>query len=106
MHRIDLRSDTVTMPTPDMLQAMMLARVGDDVYGEDESVIELQQYCAQLFGMEDALFCPSGTMTNQVAIRVHTRPGDEVVCADNAHIYKYEGGGIASNSGVQAKLLP
>ena len=106
MHRIDLRSDTVTMPTPDMLQAMMLARVGDDVYGEDQSVIELQQYCAQLFGMEDALFCPSGTMTNQVAIRVHTRPGDEVVCADNAHIYKYEGGGIASNSGVQAKLLP
>lgn len=105
MHITDLRSDTVTKPTPAMLESMMNARVGDDVYGEDESVNELQRYCAQMFGMEDALFCPSGTMTNQVAIRVHTRPGDEILCADNAHIYKYEGGGIAANSGVQAKLV-
>lgn len=106
MTTIDLRSDTVTKPTPDMLKAMMNADVGDDVYGEDPTVIALEKYTAQLFGMEAALFCPSGTMTNQIAIRVHTQTGDELLCADNAHIYKYEGGGIASNSGVQARILP
>jgi len=102
---IDLRSDTLTKPTPAMLDAMMKAEVGDDVYGEDPSVNRLQQMSAELFGMEAALFCPSGTMTNQIAIKVHTKPGDELVCADNSHVYKYEGGGIAFNSGVQAKTL-
>jgi threonine aldolase len=102
---IDLRSDTVTKPTPQMMEAMMTAKVGDDVYGEDETINSLQQYAAQLFGMEAALFCPSGTMTNQIAIKVHTQPGDELICADNAHVYKYEGGGIAFNSGVQAKII-
>jgi threonine aldolase len=102
---IDLRSDTVTKPTPQMLDAMMQAKVGDDVYGEDETVNELQHYAAKLFGKEAALFCPSGTMTNQIAIKMHTQPGDELICADNAHVYKYEGGGVAFNSGVQLKLL-
>lgn len=103
---IDLRSDTVTKPTPDMLTAMMAAEVGDDVYGEDRTVQKLEQQLAHDFGMEAGLFCPSGTMTNQIAIRVHTRPAQELVCADNAHIFKYEGGGIAANSGVQARTLP
>jgi threonine aldolase len=102
---IDLRSDTVTKPTPQMMEAMANAKVGDDVYGEDETVNELQQFAANMFGMEAALFCPSGTMTNQIAIKVHTQPGDELICADNAHVYKYEGGGIAFNSGVQAKII-
>ena len=102
---IDLRSDTVTKPTPAMLDAMMHAKVGDDVYGEDETVNNLQQMAADMFGMEAGLFCPSGTMTNQIAIKVHTQPGDELICADNSHVYKYEGGGIAFNSGVQAKTL-
>jgi threonine aldolase len=103
---IDLRSDTVTKPTPQMLQAMINASVGDDVYGEDPTVIELEQKLACDFGMEAGLFCPSGTMTNQIAIKVHTQPANELICADNAHIYKYEGGGIAANSGVQARILP
>ncbi|GIL64027.1 hypothetical protein Vafri_18014 [Volvox africanus] len=103
---IDLRSDTVTKPTAKMLQAMMSAEVGDDVWGDDPTINALQEYAAQLFGMEAGLFCPSGTMTNQIAIKVHTQPGDELLCADNAHIYLYEGGGIAFNSGVQPKLLP
>ncbi|EFJ45584.1 hypothetical protein VOLCADRAFT_94060 [Volvox carteri f. nagariensis] len=96
---IDLRSDTVTKPTPKMLQAMMNAEVGDDVWGDDPTVNELQDFAAQMFGKEAGLFCPSGTMTNQIAIKVHTHPGDELLCADNAHIYLYEGGGIAFNSG-------
>lgn len=103
---IDLRSDTVTKPTPAMMEAMMNAQVGDDVYGEDSTVKELEQKLASDFGMEAGLFCPSGTMTNQIAIRVHTKPAQELICADNAHIYKYEGGGIAANSGVQARILP
>lgn len=102
---IDLRSDTVTKPTPQMLEAMMQAKVGDDVYEEDETVNALQLHAARLFGKEAALFCPSGTMTNQIAIKVHTQPGDELICADNAHVYKYEGGGVAFNSGVQIKQL-
>lgn len=102
---IDLRSDTVTKPTAAMLGCMMAAKVGDDVYGEDTTVIQLQEMLADYFGMEAGLFCPSGTMTNQIAIRVHTRPADELICADNAHIYKYEGGGIAANSGVQARII-
>lgn len=102
---IDLRSDTVTKPTPGMLEAMFKAEVGDDVWGEDPSVNALEEKTAKLFGHEAGVFCPSGTMTNQAAIRVHTRPGDEVICDVTSHIYHYEGGGIASNSGAQAKLL-
>lgn len=105
MMTIDLRSDTVTKPTPAMLEAMMKAETGDDVYGEDPVVNRLEAEAAALFGKEAGLFCPSGTMTNQIAIKVHTRPGDELICADNSHVYKYEGGGVASNSGVQIKLL-
>ena len=102
---IDLRSDTVTKPTKGMLDAMFSAEVGDDVFGEEPTVIALQEKAAKLFGKEAALFCPSGTMTNQIAIKVHTQPGDEVLCDATAHIYNYEGGGISFNSGAQAKLL-
>lgn len=102
---IDLRSDTVTKPSKAMLEAMMSAEVGDDVFNEDPTVIALEQKIAKMFNKEAALFCPSGTMTNQIAIKVHTRPGDEVLCDVNSHIYNYEGGGISSNSGVQAKLI-
>ena len=102
---IDVRSDTVTQPTPAMLEAMLQAQVGDDVFGEDETVNELQTKAAALFGMEAALFCPSGTMSNQIGIKVHTQPGDEVVCDELAHIYLYEGGGIAANSGASVRLL-
>lgn len=103
--KIDLRSDTVTKPAPAMLEAMLRAEVGDDVLGEDPTVARLQSEAASMFGMPAALFCPSGTMTNQIAIRVHTRPGDEVICSDLAHIYLYEGGGIAANSGASVRLL-
>ncbi|MEO7923193.1 MAG: GntG family PLP-dependent aldolase [Chitinophagaceae bacterium] len=102
---IDFRSDTVTRPTPGMLAAMMKAKVGDDVFGEDPSINELETVTAGLFGMEGALFCPSGTMTNQIAIKCHTQPGDEVICDESSHIYQYEGGGIAFNSGASVKLL-
>lgn len=102
---IDLRSDTVTKPTKDMLTAMFNAPVGDDVFGEEPTVNALEEKVATLFGMEAALFCPSGTMTNQIAIKVHTQPGDEVLCDFTAHIYNYEGGGISFNSGAQAKLI-
>lgn len=102
---IDFRSDTVTKPTPAMLEAMMTAKVGDDVFGEDPSINELENIGAAMFGMEAALFCPSGTMTNQIAIKCHTQPGDEVICDESSHIYQYEGGGIAFNSGASVKLL-
>lgn len=102
---IDLRSDTVTTPSPAMLDAMMHAQVGDDVFGEDPTVNELQQYAAELFGMEAALFCSSGTMTNQIAIKLHTQAGNEVICDKLAHVYLYEGGGIAFNSACSVKLL-
>jgi threonine aldolase len=102
---VDLRSDTVTRPTAPMLEAMMSARVGDMVFGDDPSVNALEAYAARLFGMDGAIFCPSGTMTNQIAIRVHTSPGDEVICSKLAHIYLFEGGGMASNSGAQASLI-
>jgi threonine aldolase len=88
-----------------MFEAMMKARVGDDVFGEDPSINELENMSAQLFGLEAALFCPSGTMTNQIAIKCHTQPGDEVICDESSHIYQYEGGGIAFNSGASVKLL-
>ena len=101
---IDLRSDTVTQPTPAMLDAMMQARVGDDVFGEDPAVNEFQQRVADIFGKEAGLFCPSGTMTNQLAIKTHARPGDEIITSSMAHIYLFEGGGVASNSGVSIKM--
>ncbi len=103
---IDFRSDTVTRPVPGMLEAMRNARVGDDVFGEDPSINELEKMTADMFGMEAALFCPSGTMTNQIAIKCHTQPGDEVICDESSHVYQYEGGGIAFNSGASVRLLP
>jgi threonine aldolase len=102
---IDLRSDTVTRPSKDMLDAMLSAVVGDDVFGDDPTVNALEVKAAELFGMEAGLFCSSGTMTNQIAIKVHTRPGDEVICNKLSHIYYYEGGGIAVNSGASVCLL-
>ena len=102
---IDLRSDTVTQPTAQMRQAMMDAPVGDDVFGDDPTVNELETKSAQLFGVEAALFCPSGTMTNQLAIRVHTQPGSEVICDRLSHIYLYEGGGVALNSFSSVRLV-
>lgn len=102
---IDYRSDTVTKPSPAMLEAMLTAPVGDDVFGEDPSINDLEKLSADLFGMEAALYCPSGTMTNQIAIKCHTQPGDEVICDRTAHIYQYEGGGIAFNAGASVKLL-
>jgi len=102
---IDFRSDTVTRPTPAMLESMRNAPVGDDVFGEDPSVNKLEALSAELFGMEAALFCPSGTMTNQIAIKCHTQPGDELICDKLSHIYQYEGGGIAFNSGASIRLI-
>lgn len=88
-----------------MLEAMTKAAVGDDVFGEDPTINQLEKMTAAMFGMETALFCPSGTMTNQIAIKVHTRPGDEVICDKTSHIYQYEGGGIAFNAGCSVKLI-
>jgi len=102
---IDFRSDTVTRPTPEMLKAMFAAQVGDDVLGDDPTVIELEAKAAAMFGMEAALFCASGTMANQIAIKAHTQPGDEVICHKLSHVYYYEGGGIAMNSGASVCLL-
>ncbi|RYF85756.1 MAG: threonine aldolase, partial [Chitinophagaceae bacterium] len=102
---IDLRSDTVTKPTAGMLQAMQAAPVGDDVFGEDPTVNALEEKTAALFGMQAGLFCPSGTMTNQIAMKLHTQPGDEVICDRLSHIYNYEGGGIAFNSACSVRLL-
>jgi threonine aldolase len=102
---IDFRSDTVTKPIAAMKDAMFAAPVGDDVFGEDPSIIELEQYSAHLFGKEAGLFCSSGTQTNQIAINVHVQPGGEVICHEESHIYKYEGGGIAKNSGASVRLL-
>jgi len=102
---IDFRSDTVTMPTLGMLDFMHSAPVGDDVFGEDPSINSLERITAAKFGMEAGLFCPSGTMTNQLAIKTHTQAGDEVICDELSHIYQYEGGGIAFNSGCSVKLL-
>ncbi|MCB9283767.1 MAG: aminotransferase class I/II-fold pyridoxal phosphate-dependent enzyme [Lewinellaceae bacterium] len=102
---INLISDTVTKPTPAMLEAMMQAEVGDDVFGEDPTVNALEAKAAALFGKEAALYCPSGTMTNQIAIKVHTQPLDEVICDQHSHIYHYEVGGYAFHSGVAINLL-
>ena len=102
---IDLISDTVTKPSKGMLDAMMSAKVGDDVFSMDPTVNALQDKVATLFGMESALFFPSGTMANQTAIKLHTQPGDLVICDKYAHIYNYESGGVAFDSGVTCKLI-
>ena len=100
MKIIDLRSDTVTKPCQDMREAMLNAPVGDDVFEEDPTVNELEKYGAQLFGMEAALYCSSGTQTNQIALNIHSGPGMEVITHEDAHVYKYEGGGYAALSGL------
>lgn len=105
MRIIDLRSDTVTKPTPAMREAMLRAEVGDDVFGEDPTVNALEERLAALFGHEAGLFCPSGTMTNQLAVHVHTRHGDEVIMDEGGHIYRYEGGGVMATSGCSVKLI-
>ncbi|VAW26200.1 L-allo-threonine aldolase, partial [hydrothermal vent metagenome] len=102
---IELRSDTFTKPSKPMLEAMLAAEVGDDVFGDDPTVNLLEEKIAKQFGMEASVFCPSGTMANQIGIRVHTQPQDEVICDKNSHVYLYEGGGMASNSGVSPALL-
>lgn len=103
--KINLISDTVTKPTPGMLDAMMSANVGDDVFKNDPSVNALEEKVAQMFGMEAALFFPSGTMTNQTAIKLHTQPGEQLICDKYAHVFNYEGGGVSFNSGVSCRLL-
>jgi len=105
MMTVDLRSDTVTKPTPGMMEAMMNAQVGDDVFGEDPTINALEQKAAALFGKEAGLFCPSGTMTNQIGIKCFTQPLDELIADQTAHVYRYEGGGIAFNSSVSTRLL-
>lgn len=104
MH-VELRSDTFTLPTPEMREAMFAAQLGDDVFGEDPSVNALEQKAAAMFGMEAALFCVSGTQTNQIALSVHLSKGQEVICDELSHIYLYEGGGIMANAGASVKLL-
>ncbi|MFI2743202.1 threonine aldolase family protein [Zhouia sp. PK063] len=103
--KINLISDTITKPTPEMLEAMMQAEVGDDVYGEDPTVNQLQDRVAQLFGKEKALFFPSGSMANQAGIKLHTQPAEQLICDTYAHVYNYEGGGASFNSGVSCKLV-
>jgi len=106
LNRVDLRSDTVTQPTDEMRAVMSTAPVGDDVFGEDSTVIELQNRMASLLGKEAGLFVPSGTMSNAIAIRCHTQPGDEIITEENSHIYVYEGGGYAALSGCSVALVP
>jgi threonine aldolase len=105
MKEIDLRSDTVTRPTKEMLQAIMSAKVGDDVYKEDPSVNELEKKLATMFGKDEALFFPTGSMANQAAIKLHTQPAEQLICDKWAHVYNYEGGGVSFNSGVSCKLV-
>lgn len=102
---IDLRSDTVTKPTKGMLDAMLTADVGDDVYKEDPTVNALEKRLADMFGMDEALFFPTGSMANQTALKLHTNPGEQVICDKYAHIYNYEGGGASFNSGISCKLI-
>ncbi len=106
MRKIDLRSDTVTKPSPEMRAAMAAAEVGDDVFGEDPTVNELQQAVALMFNKEAALFVPSGTMGNQLAVKTHTQPGNEIILEADAHIFKYEAGAAGMLSGVITKILP
>ena len=102
---INLISDTITKPTPQMLKAMMQAKVGDDVFGDDPTVNALQKKLAKMFGKEDALYFPSGTMANQAAINLHTHAGEQLICDKWAHVYNFEGGGVAANSGVSCNLI-
>jgi threonine aldolase len=102
---IDLRSDTVTKPTQAMMQAIITAEVGDDVYKEDPTANRLEQKLADMFGMDSALFFPTGSMANQAAIKMHTQPGEQLIADKWAHVYNYEGGGVSFNSGVSCKLL-
>ena len=102
---IDFRSDTVTKPSPGMRQAIANAEVGDDVIDTDPAVERLQSLCSEMLGMEAAIFMPSGSMTNQIAIRVHCRPGDEFICESGCHIYNYEQGAFAQLSGVSSKTV-
>lgn len=102
---IDYRSDTVTKPSKEMMDAMFSAEVGDDVFVEDPTVNELEAFGADLFGKEASLYCSSGTQTNQIAINVHVRPGGEIITNVDSHIYKYEGGGIAKNTGASVRLI-
>lgn len=102
---IDLRSDTVANPTAQMLKYMMSCEVGDDVFSEDPTINKLEIKIAGMFGKEAGLFCTSGTMANQVAIKVHSNPGDEIICHRLSHVYNYEGGGIAFNSGASVRLI-
>ncbi len=102
---IDLRSDTVTKPTEGMLDAMLSAKVGDDVYKEDPTVNALEERVAKLFGKDEALFFPTGSMANQAGLKLHTNPGEQVICDKYAHIYNYEGGGASFNSGISCKLI-
>ena len=102
---INLISDTVTKPCKNMLDFMLKSKVGDDVFKEDPTVNELENYVAKMFGMDSALFFPSGTMANQTAIKIHTQPGDQLICDKYAHVYNYEGGGVSFNSGVSCKLI-
>ena len=102
---INLVSDTITKPTYEMLQYMFNAQVGDDVYKQDPTVIELEARVAAMFGMEAGLFFPSGTMANQAAIKLHTQPGEQLIADKYAHVYHYEGGGVSFNSGVSCCLL-
>ena len=102
---IDFRSDTVTRPTKEMLDAMLNATVGDDVLGDDPTVNELELLSSRITGHPSALFVCSGTMGNQIAIRVHTSPGDEIIVDEDSHIFQYEAGGAAWNSSVQLKTI-
>src|SRR5450755_821795 len=103
---VDLRSDTVTTPTPEMRRAMADAEVGDDAYGEDPTVRRLESLAAGLLGKEAALYVPSGTMANQLALRILGRPGTEVLCGERSHVYRYEHAASAGNAGVQLRPLP
>ena len=102
---IDLRSDTVTRPSKEMKAKMFDAKLGDDVFEDDPTVKEFENRTASLFGKEEGLFCPSGTMSNQIALMIHLKPGDEVICSRESHIYNYEGGGIARNAGASVRLI-
>jgi threonine aldolase len=102
---IDLRSDTVTKPSKSMLEAMLHAKVGDDVFKEDETINKLESRLAEMFGKDQALFFPSGSMANQVALKLHTNPGEQVICDKFSHIYNYEAGGASFNSGISCKLI-
>ena len=102
---VDLRSDTVTVPSKGMLEFMMDSNVGDDVYGEDPTVNQLQNKVASIFGKDVGMFFPSGTMANQTAIKLHTNPGEQIICDKYSHIYNYEGGGASFNSGVSFNLI-